>query len=92
MYPGAFIFFGPTGCFPPEEEDDDDELGPNGVPHSHSHRHRSNLSAQDIMSRTKIGSRVVRGPDWKWGDQVSVCVCLHVSLSSLSLTFFIPPP
>ena len=30
------------------------------------------LSGSDIAALMKLGVRVVRGPDWKWGDQVSV--------------------
>ncbi len=28
------------------------------------------LSRQDAAAAMKLGVRVVRGPDWKWGDQV----------------------
>ena len=32
---------------------------------------RSNFSGVDLLKRFTIGTRVVRGPDWKWADQVS---------------------
>ena len=32
---------------------------------------QSNLSGKDVLAQLKIGTRVVKGPDWKWGDQVS---------------------
>lgn len=28
------------------------------------------ITGPDMAKRMKIGTRVVRGPDWKWGDQV----------------------
>lgn len=28
------------------------------------------MTGPDVAKRMKIGTRVVRGPDWKWGDQV----------------------
>ena len=28
------------------------------------------MTGPDMAKRMKIGTRVVRGPDWKWGDQV----------------------
>ena len=31
---------------------------------------QSNVSGKDILAQLKIGTRVVKGPDWKWGDQV----------------------
>jgi hypothetical protein len=30
------------------------------------------LSGSELASMMKIGTRVVRGVDWKWGDQVSI--------------------
>ena len=33
-------------------------------------------SGPDVVPRLLPGVRVVRGPDWKWGDQVSnTCTC-----------------
>lgn len=29
------------------------------------------LSGSEVAAMMKLGVRVVRGPDWKWGDQVS---------------------
>lgn len=31
----------------------------------------TSLSGPELASLMKIGTRVVRGRDWKWGDQVS---------------------
>ena len=31
---------------------------------------QSNVSGKDILAQLKIGTRVIKGPDWKWGDQV----------------------
>lgn len=31
----------------------------------------SSLSGPEVAAMMKLGVRVVRGPDWKWGDQVS---------------------
>ena len=28
------------------------------------------ITGPEMAKRMKIGTRVVRGPDWKWGDQV----------------------
>ena len=30
-----------------------------------------NLTGAEMAKLMKFGTRVVRGPDWKWGDQVS---------------------
>ena len=37
-------------------------------------RSQSNISGKDILAQLKIGTRVIKGPDWKWGDQVSSVV------------------
>ena len=31
---------------------------------------QSQVSGPEALSRMKAGTRVVRGKDWKWGDQV----------------------
>ena len=33
------------------------------------------ISGPELAARLKIGTRVVRGVDWKWGDQVKLIVC-----------------
>jgi E3 ubiquitin-protein ligase HERC2 len=38
------------------------------------------LSGPELANMMKLGTRVVRGVDWKWGDQVS------------TIGFFPPPP
>jgi hypothetical protein len=35
-----------------------------------THHSQSNVSGKDILAQLKIGTRVIKGPDWKWGDQV----------------------
>ena len=35
------------------------------------------MTGPEMAKRMKIGTRVVRGPDWKWGDQVHL-FCLFV--------------
>lgn len=38
----------------------------------------STITASNIGSLLTIGTRVIRGPDWKWGDQVKfVLLYLH---------------
>lgn len=37
------------------------------------------LTGPEVVKLMKIGTRVVRGPDWKWGDQVS-SVELHTEI------------
>ena len=48
-----------------EEEEEDGCLV--GVANS---AQQSQMSGQEALSRMKVGTRVVRGQDWKWGDQV----------------------
>ena len=45
---------------------------------------QSNLSGKDVLAQLKIGTRVVKGPDWKWGDQVSSDGCTSVYHASYS--------
>ena len=49
------------------EEEEDEEGCVVGVASS---IHQSHMSGQEILSRLKVGTRVMRGQDWKWGDQV----------------------
>lgn len=35
----------------------------------------ASLSGPELASLMKIGTRVVRGKDWKWGDQVKITQC-----------------
>jgi len=32
------------------------------------------VSGPELAARLKIGTRVVRGIDWKWGDQVELVI------------------
>lgn len=43
------------------------------------------ITGPDMAKRMKIGTRVVRGPDWKWGDQVQQHVLLDCDQS-----YFLP--
>lgn len=43
------------------------------------------ITGPDMAKRMKIGTRVVRGPDWKWGDQVQQHVLLDYDQS-----YFLP--
>ena len=52
-----------------EESEDSHEEGEKHVPTA-----TEEVSGPSILSRVVPGVRVVRGPDWKWGDQVSVFV------------------
>lgn len=36
------------------------------------------LTGPELASMMKIGTRVVRGVDWKWGDQVSARILFFV--------------
>jgi len=36
------------------------------------------LTGPELASMMKIGTRVVRGVDWKWGDQVSTLFFRHI--------------
>ena len=43
------------------------------------------MSGPELASRMKIGTRVMRGIDWKWGDQVGYIhmshdTCIHTHL------------
>lgn len=51
------------------EGEEEEESRSNGAQNVQSH---SNLSGRDVVARFHVGTRVIRGPDWKWGDQVSL--------------------
>lgn len=38
------------------------------------------LTGPEVVKLMKIGTRVVRGPDWKWGDQVSWFLVVEISM------------
>lgn len=56
------------------EEEEDEEGGLVGVA---GYTQQSLLSGPEALSRMKVGCRVIRGKDWKWGDQVYMYT-LHV--------------
>lgn len=37
------------------------------------------LTGPEVVKLMKIGTRVVRGPDWKWGDQVVMLLLITMS-------------
>lgn len=37
--------------------------------------HLAPLTGPEVAALLKLGTRVVRGPDWKWGDQVEQLFC-----------------
>ena len=43
-------------------------IGPDGIPYLRPH-HGDHHDGSDIINKLHIGSRVVRGADWKWGEQ-----------------------
>jgi len=53
------------------------------------------LSGPELASRLKMGTRVVRGLDWKWGDQVAslsfaACVFLfHLKCTELTDRYYL---
>ena len=50
-----------------DEEKEADEGSEVGMA---SHTHPLQLSGPEALARMKTGTRVVRGKDWKWGNQV----------------------
>jgi len=42
---------------------------------------QSNISTRELLSNFRIGARVIRGPDWKWGDQVTLYPRLILGLT-----------
>ena len=60
---------------PPPEDEDEEALGPDGT--SGRSRLRSNYCGIEVVSKLKIGTRVRRGPDWKWGEQVRAMSVIH---------------
>ena len=56
-----------AGTAPTDNDDSYEEIGPDEVPYLR--QYHDNQDEDDILSKIHIGTRVVRGPDWKWGDQ-----------------------
>ena len=40
----------------------------------------SSLTGEELAKLLKIGTRVVRGTDWKWGNQVTLSIYLSIYL------------
>ena len=51
-----------------EESKNFEAIGPDRIPYL-LRAHEFEQEDDDIMNKIHIGTRVVRGPDWKWGDQ-----------------------
>ena len=72
-----------------EEKKDDDT----SVTDATGNTQQSQLLGPDALARMKADTRVVRGKDWKWGDQVCISFVINIlrkvsSLAhSLSLSF-----
>lgn len=49
------------------------------------------VSGPELSARLKIGTRVIRGVDWKWGDQVEFFVDAFFALSPLRLFLLTQP-
>ncbi len=62
-------------------EDIFEEIGPDSIPYLR-HHHGEQVEG-DIMNRIHIGTRVVRGADWKWGDQDGPSPCEGTVISDL---------
>ena len=57
------------GSLPDEDiEEEEEEFGGDGG--QSAGQSRSDFSGREMVSKFRVGTRVVRGPDWKWGDQV----------------------
>ncbi len=65
-----------TGSPPPDEGEEEEEFGSDGV--QSAGQSHSNLSGRDVVTNFRIGTRVIRGPDWKWGDQVNKNFPLYI--------------
>lgn len=46
-----------------------EEVGPNKVPYLRQDTCQDQEEQEGTMSNFQVGTMVVRGPDWKWGDQ-----------------------
>lgn len=56
-----------AGTAPSENDELYEEIGPDRIPYLR--RRTGDQEENDIMNRIQIGTRIVQGPDWKWGDQ-----------------------
>ena len=45
---------------------------------------KSGLEGPDLAAVIKVGDRVRRGKDWRWGNQVLLCVVLFKNTSAVS--------
>lgn len=46
----------------------------------HRQVHLQELDGEEMRKLLRVGSRVVRGPDWKWDDQVKLIPCANCNL------------
>ena len=76
-----------ASAYRPEEEEDDESYMV-GMAGSTQQVH---MSGQEILSRLKVGTRVVRGQDWKWEDQVSHMITSELSSQFISFSLLFTP-
>lgn len=70
-------FFLDINNSPPEKEKPNDDVNVIYEDNTKDFSHKIDLNAiagTNIISLLTIGTRVVRGPDWKWGDQVNLFI------------------
>ena len=49
---------------------------------------QSQVSGPEALARMKAGTRVVRGKDWKWGDQVCTANVQEAKILSRKISLF----
>ncbi len=43
----------------------------------------------ELAAMMKVGTRVMRGTDWKWGDQVNVAKCKEIKARRVARFWFV---
>ncbi len=80
---GAFRFAGPTPVAPGSHDASEHMHAVLEEPRSRLQQQPIPTSGPELANMMKIGTRVMRGLDWKWGDQVRVKVlCMQRTMSS----------
>ena len=46
----------------------------------HRQVHLQELDGEEMRKLLRVGSRVVRGPDWKWDDQVNLYFLIQMGM------------
>ena len=73
-----------AGTVPSTDDALYEEVGPNRVPYLKQDVLQEEDDLEGVASRFQVGTVVVRGPDWKWGDQDGVPPGRGVVVSELS--------